>query len=202
MEKTITLFDQRSIQRAPIQDAIKAILKARKSPFQIDKKRDGLVFLSDVQDYVVKHDSFGKYLSYRAVTDACRKYGVVSGAELLKYMNDHRDEMIAAGYDMSKIKDPEAYKKYYKSFGKTSYIGMDEARTIVVRSKFGDCPPMFYEYFGPVCTGQQINNIKTDYHYATGCKYYDARPILLSTWQNLPEDRKNGTVTVDKTDLD
>ena len=30
--------------------------------------------------------------------------------------------MIAAGYDMSKIKDPEAYKKYYKSFGKTLMV--------------------------------------------------------------------------------
>lgn len=201
METTITLFDQRTIQRAPIQDAIKAILKARKAPFQLSKKKDGLVFLSDVQDYVVKHDSFGKYLTYSAIGTALKKYGIQSGAQLLEFMNSHREELAANGYDMNKIKDPLAYKKYYKSMGKTNYIDMDIKRTLAVRSKYGMYPVMFYEYEGALVTGQQINNIKIDYHYATGCKYYDVRPILLDTWLTLPEDKKVATCVVDKSDM-
>lgn len=202
METTVTLFDNRTLQKVFLQDAIKEILNKRKSPFRLENSKDGRTFLSDVQDYVIKHDSRNLYMTYSSIIQAFRKYGVYSGDDLLVAMYEKRDELSKQGYDMSKIKDPKEIIKKYNVVGRTSYIDMDTTRTLVVRSKYGNYPVRFYDYNGPVMDSPQLRAIQLDYHYSTGCPFFERRAILLSTWLELPEERKYATCSVDGTDLE
>ena len=202
METTITLFDNVTLQKVFLQEGIKAILKKRKMPLRLENEKDGRTFLSDVQDYIIKHDSRGLYTTYANIVTAFKKYGVFSGEDLLIFMYDKRDELSKQGYDMSKVKDPKEIIRKYNIQGRTSYIGMDTTRTLVVRSKYGNYPVRFYDYVGAVMDSPQLRAIQLDYHYSTGCPFFERRAILLSTWLTLPEERKYATCTPDGTDFE
>ncbi len=202
METTVTLFDNRTLQKVFLHDGIKAILNKRKLPLRLENEKDGRVFFSDVQDYIIKHDSHGLYTTYRNIMDAFKKYGVNSGVELVVAMFDHKEQLVEQGYDMSKIKDPKELIKKYNVVSHNSYIDMDTARTLVVRSKYGNYPVLFYDWNGPVRDCPALWAIKMDYHYQTGCSYYEARPILYSTWMDLPKELQNATCIVDDSDME
>ena len=53
METTVTLFDNRTLQKVFLQDGIKAVLNKRKSPLRLENEKDGRTFFSDVQDYII-----------------------------------------------------------------------------------------------------------------------------------------------------
>ena len=202
METTITLFENRTLQKAFLQDGIKAVLKSRKSPLRLENEKDVRTFMSDIMDYVIKHDSHNLYTTYHSISQAFEKYGVHSGDELMVAMYEMREELKKQGYDMSKIKDPKEIIRKYNIQGHTSYVGMDTTRTLVVRSKYGNYPIRFYDYVGAVMDSPQLRAIQLDYHYSTGCPFFERRAILLSTWLTLPEERKYATCTPDGTDFE
>lgn len=202
METTVTLFDNRTLQKVFLQDGIKAVLNKCKSPLRLENEKDGRVFFSDVQDYIIKRDSHGLYTTYANIVAAFKKYGVNSGVELIVAMFDRKEQLNAQGYDMSKIKDPMELIKKYNVVGRRSYIDMDITRTLVVRSKYGNYPVLFYDWNGPVCDCPALWAIKMDYHYQTGCSYYETRPILYSTWMELPKELQNASCVVDNSDME
>jgi hypothetical protein len=81
----------------------------------------------------------------------------------------------------------------------------DENRTrlMAVRSKFGGTEVKFYNIDGgPINQNDpRINAIKAAYHYETGCKYFEARPILYSSWINLSPENQVATVMTDSSDM-
>ena len=202
METTVTLFDNRTLQKVFLQDGIKAILNKRKSPLRLENEKDGRAFFSDVQDYIIKHDSHGLYTTYANIAAAFKKYGVNNGVELIVAMFVNKEHLNAQGYDMSKIKDPKELIKKYNVVSHNSYIDMDTTRTLVVRSKYGNYPILFYDWNGPICDCPALWAIKMDYHYQTGCNYYEVRPILYSTWMELPKELQNATCIVDSSDME
>lgn len=202
METTVTLFDNRTLQKVFLQDGIKAVLNKRKSPLRLENEKDGRIFFSDVQDYIVKHDSHGLYTTYANIAAAFKKYGVNNGVELIVAMFVNKEHLNAQGYDISKIKDPKELIKKYNVVSHSSYIDMDTTRTLVVRSKYGNYPVLFYDWNGPICDCPALWAIKMDYHYQTGCNYYEARPILYSTWMELPKELQNATCIVDNSDME
>jgi len=202
METTITLFDNRTLQKVFLQDGIKEVLKKRKTPLRLENEKDGRTFFSDVQDYITKHDSHGLYTTYGNIMTAFRKYGVNNGVELIVAMFEKKDELEKQGYDMSKIKDPMELIKKYNIVSHRSYIDMDTTRTLVIRSKYGTTEPLFYDWNGPLRDCPQLWAIRLDYHYKTGCKYYETRPILYSTWMELPPERQIASCTVDNSDFE
>ena len=202
METTVTLFDNRTLQKVFLHDGIKAILNKRKSPLRLENEKDGRVFFSDVQDYIIKHDSRGLYTTYPNIMAAFKKYGVNNGVELIVAMFDRKEQLEEQGYDMSKIKDPMELIKKYNVVGRRSYIDMDTTRTLVVRSKYGNYPVLFYDWNGPICDCPAMWAIKLDYHYQTGCKYFETRPILYSTWMELPKELQNASCVVDSSDME
>ena len=202
---TSSLFDNCTLQKVFIHEAIRYCLKNRKNGIRLGNDKDARAFMSEVQDYIVKHDSRGMYNTYKQIWDAFEKYGINTSIELINLMDNKRDELAGLGFDMSKIKvnkSSKMKKTEYKSFGHRSSIGMDDTRTLVVRSKYGNYPVMFYDFIGAVRNCQELTNIKLDYHYATGCKYYDVRPILKMNWDALPEYKKNATVVCDSSDIE
>lgn len=202
METTVTLFDNRTLQKVFLQDGIKAVLNKRKSPLRLENEKDGRIFFSDVLDYIIKHDSHGLYTVYSKIIEAFKKYGVNNGVELIVAMFDRKEQLTEQEYDMSKIKDPMELIKKYNVVGHRSYIDMDTTRTLVVRSKYGNYPVLFYDWNGPVCDCPALWAIKMDYHYQTGCGYYDVRPILYSTWMELPVELQNASCVVDSSDME
>ena len=202
METTVTLFDNRTLQKVFLQDGIKAILNKRKSPLRLDNEKDGRVFFSDVQDYIIKHDSHGLYTTYANTLAAFKKYGVNNGVDLILAMFERKDQLNAQGYVMSKIKDPMELIKKYNIVGYHNYIDMDTTRTLVVRSKYGNCPVLFYDWNGPICDCPAMVAVKMDYHYQTGCKYFETRPILYSNWMELPAELQNATCIADDSDME
>ena len=202
METTVTLFDNRTLQKVFLQDGIKAVLNKRKTPLRLENEKDGRVFFSDVLDYIIKHDSHGLYTAYANILAAFKKYGVNNGVELIVAMFDRKEQLEEQGYDMSKIKDPLELIKKYNVVGRRSYIDMDTTRTLVVRSKYGNYPVLFYDWNGPICDCPALWAIKLDYHYQTGCKYFETRPILYSTWMELPKELQNASCVVDSSDME
>ena len=202
METTVTLFDNRTLQKVFLQDGIKAVLNKRKTPLRLENEKDGRTFFSDVQDYIIKHDSHGLYTTYANIAAAFKKYGVNNGVELIVAMFVNKEHLNVHGYDMSKIKDPKELIKKYNVVSHNSYIDMDTTRTLVVRSKYGNYPVLFYDWNGPICDCPALWAIKMDYHYQTGCNYYEVRPILYSTWMELPKELQNATCIVDSSDIE
>lgn len=78
-----------------------------------------------------------------------------------------------------------------------------KTRLMVVRSKYGTSEVKFYTISGGSINQNdpRINSIKAAYHYETGCRYFEARPILYSSWINLPVERQNATVMTDSSDM-
>ena len=183
METTVTLFDNRTLQKSFLQDGIKTVLNKRKLPFRLENEKDGRVFFSDVQDYIIKHDSHNLYTTYANIMAAFKKYGVNNGVDLILAMFDHKDQLNAQGYNMSKIKDPMELIKKYNIVGHHSYIDMDTTRTLVVRSKYGNYP-VNRNFIGVFYNGRSDDGKKATNYYcftSNGNSYifYSGRNIYV-----------------------
>lgn len=187
-----TFFTVRTLQKAFLYDAIRNTL-FRTKPFMADNTKACSNFMSAVIDYVVKHDNHGFYPTFRKVWSKFNDEGIKSGSDLVQVMLNNKDLLTKAGYKMDHIKVKRTVETEYKSFGRNSHVGMDETRTLAVRSKFGGYDVKFYEFNGAIRDCKQLNDIKLDYHYSTGCKYYEVRPILLSTWLTLSPEQQYAT---------
>lgn len=97
----------------------------------------------------------------------------------------------------------ERGEEYLKKYGHGMSIEdikciekIEDSRTIVVRSQFGDYDLLVYTINGGSIKSNdpRINHIKSLYQYETGCPYFQARPVLYSTWINMDDNQKYATV--------
>lgn len=88
--------------------------------------------------------------------------------------------------------------KYGKGLNENEFDSIKEnkyERTLVVRSKYGEYPLKAYCISGGSLTSndKRISHIKSLYRYETGCNYLEARPVLYTTWIDLPDEMKYQT---------
>ena len=76
----------------------------------------------------------------------------------------------------------------------------DLERCVVVRTKYGTHDPLMYTIKGALTT-EIADSVKAMYAYESGCNYYEARPILYTTWINLPDEYKNASRPCEEDDL-
>lgn len=197
-------FSLKTLQRAPLQEAIKIVLGKRKSNLWINKEKDARVFFYDVIEYIRTHDSAGRYTNAHNIVEGFKHYNVKNGIELFMLMDENREVLQKNGYNMDRLKNPTLIlEKYHiKHCGEGVHIDPSTVRRIIVRSKFGNFPVHTYEYAGAVCDGEQMRQIRYDYHRQTGCSYFETRPILESTWLALPVEMQNGTCVCDYSDME
>lgn len=181
---------------ADIEDAIKSFLSNTSKRYSFDNKLDLEQFFKHFCDFAKKH---------YAITDkTLKEFGIVDGKSIAKLLISHKEELEKDGWKFDAIKsfdETEQQKKYKawkksddyvegKKFNKADYKDADEEeleRTLVVydaNDPGNDETTIKYDFYGKVGkdTAHQINMIKVDWHYETGLKYYDARPILLSNY--------------------
>lgn len=177
---------------ANIEDAIKNFLNTTSKRYSFENKSD----LDQLfKDFCKKSKIDNKLL---------KEFGIIDGKSIAKLITSHKEELEKDGWKFNAIKsfdETEQQKKYKawkksddyvegKKFNKADYKDADEEeleRTLVVydaNDPGNDETTIEYDFYGKVGkdTSHQINMIKVDWHYGTGLKYYDARPILLSNY--------------------
>lgn len=76
----------------------------------------------------------------------------------------------------------------------------DVERLVVVRTKYGTHEPKMYTIKGALTT-ETADGVKAMYAYETGCNYFEARPILYTTWITLPDEFKMASRPCEEDDL-
>lgn len=183
---------QKAQDAANIEDAIKNFLNTTSKRYSFENKSD----LDQLfKDFCKKSKIDNKLL---------KEFGIIDGKSIAKLITSHKEELEKDGWKFNAIKsfdETEQQKKYKawkksddyvegKKFNKANYKDADEEeleRTLVVydaNDPGNDETTIEYDFYGKVGkdTSHQINMIKVDWHYGTGLKYYDARPILLSNY--------------------
>lgn len=177
---------------AKIEDAIKSFFNNSDKRYSFDNKTD---LQQMFKDFCSKSKLSTKLL---------KEFGVIDGKSIARLITSHKEELEKDGWKFDAIKsfdETEQQKKYKawknsddyvegKKFVKRELKDADEEeleRTLVVydvNDPANDETTIEYDFYGKVGkdTSHQINMIKVDWHYETGLKYYDARPILLSNY--------------------
>lgn len=177
---------------AKIEDAIKSFFNNSDKRYSFDNKTD---LQQMFKDFCSKSKISTKLL---------KEFGVIDGKSIARLITSHKEELEKDGWKFDAIKsfdETEQQKKYKawknsddyvegKKFVKHELKDADEEeleRTLVVydaNDPGNDETTIEYDFYGKVGkdTSHQINMIKVDWHYETGLKYYDARPILLSNY--------------------
>jgi hypothetical protein len=91
-----------------------------------------------------------------------------------------------------KTKETKEHIKHIKIYKRASSI-KDVTRALVIRSQFGNFEPRYFQLTGSTSDVHKISSLKMAYKEETGCPFFQARPILMSTWINLPDDQKQAT---------
>ena len=193
------LVSPKTLKEALIVKGIKEVLRTYKSTLDLDNKKHTSALYTQVLNYCATRYSAGKFETVWDVKRAMNEVLHIEGATMLgEILNKNVKKLKKANFSYTYIRLKKEKKfKYVK--GRKSHIGADMTRTVAVRSKYGNTPVMFYEIHGALSTVacSEINAIKMSYKYDTGCNYYEARPILLSTWLELPEWNQQSTVKVE-----
>jgi len=96
----------------------------------------------------------------------------------------------------------EKGEEYLKKYGHgmsiddiESFENLDNSRLMVVRSQFGEYDLKVYPLKGGAIKDNdtRINHIKALYRYETSCPYFQARPVLYTTWVDMDDDLKYRT---------
>lgn len=188
-----------TLKEALIVKGIKSVLISYKSTIDLENKKHLNALYTQVLNYCATHYSAGRFETVMDVTKAMHTVmNIESAMHLGEIINKHCKKLKKSNFSYKCIKVKKEKKSNYIK-GKRSYIGSDLTRTVAVRSKYGTTPVMFYELHGAFTAeaGSEINAIKMSYKYDTGCNYYEVRPILLSTWLELPEWNQQSTVKVE-----
>ena len=174
------------------EDGLKNFLKHSKKRYSFNNKTDVKNFFTD-------------YCSYTKLTRSdLKELGITDGKDLINLIASKKDELEKEGFNLKTIKsfDETELQKEYKAWKKSDdYIegkkfnrkeaeeeSEDELkRTLVIyysEHPGNEDTTLEYEFTGKIgkTTQHQINMFKMDWHYETGLKYYDARPILLSNY--------------------
>ena len=181
---------------ADIEDAVKSFLNNATKRYSFENKSDLDQLFKDFCNFAKKH--------YAIDNKVLKEFNVIDGKSIARLITSHKEELEKDGWKFDAIKsfdESEQQKKYKawknsddyvegKKFVKRELKDADEEeleRTLVVydsNDPGNDETTIEYDFYGKVGkdTSHQINMIKVDWHYETGLKYYDARPILLSNY--------------------
>ena len=190
------LVSPKTLKEVFIVKGIKDVLRTYKGTLDLNNIKHISALYTQILNYCATHYSAGKFGTVRDVKRAMSEVLHIESATMLgEILNKNVNKLKKANFSYTYIRLKKEKKfKYVK--GHCSHIGADMTRTVAVRSKYGNTPVMFYEIHGAFTTeaGSEINAIKMSYKYDTGCSYYEVRPILLSTWLELPEWNQQSTV--------
>ena len=190
-------------------DLMKQFFATTKNQYKITRKAQSKSLFNDLTLYIMRNMptmrnpyTLSKQLSF---------YGIENHSDLSKALLEQTDDFLEQRFNFKNIYELSKEKldrmdligrQYIKEHGKGVVIDPSDeiteedqsklGRTIVVRSKYGNGPVMTYSYDGPI-RQNSLNQIKMAYRYETGVSYYEARPILLSSWLKLDEEHKNAT---------
>lgn len=193
------LVSPKTLKEVFIVKGIKEVLRTYKNTLDLNNKKHTSALYTQILNYCATHYSAGKFGTALDVKRSMSEVLHIESATMLgEILNKNVKKLKKANFSYTYIRLKKEKKfKYVK--GHRSHIGADMTRTVAVRSKYGNTPVMFYEIHGALSTvaNSELNAIKMSYKYDTGCNYYEVRPILLSTWLELPEWNQQSTVKVE-----
>ena len=177
---------------ARIEDAIKSFINNATKRYSLNNKSDLDQLFNDFMK------------SKKLDTKILKEFGITDGKSIAKLIVANKEALEKDGWRFNAIKsfdESEQQKEYKKwkassdyvkgeKFSKADMKDADEeelTRTMVVydaNDPGNEETTIKYDFYGKVGkdTSHQINMLKVDWHYGTGLKYYDARPILLSNY--------------------
>lgn len=187
-----------TIQSCIIVSGIKEFLRTTSHTYILDNPRSVSALYANMCIFILNSNINGIHRKYKTVNDVkagIKKYlSISNGAEFAAFMIDNKTKLMVAKVSFKAIRLPKAKKCTHTAY--KTHHGLNMERSVAVRSKYGDTPVMFYKLKGSMSStdNKEVNEIKMQYKYDTGCKYYEVRPILLSTWMELPPNKQIATV--------
>lgn len=155
----------------------------------------------------VKQRCYKRFPTLQEAKNAIGKYLHIYGpSDLAEVLAGNDTQLKKAGYSTDIFVGCKGKRGRGKKAGKTKMKGYtsarcckDASRSIAIRGRYGNYPVMFFEITGRMdgCS-KEIIDAKMEYHFQTGCPYFQASPVLLSTWLTFPKWRQDGTITVEK----
>lgn len=185
-----------------LQDAIKDFLSSTKSSYSLGSKIDIEKMFKEFNN------------KYKIEYYILKEFGIIGGRSMAELLLKSHQILVDENWNLSKIKDfdetkrQKQYKRWKESedyvegkhFGESN-CGVEERIMIVYDVNDPLNRENIFEYTlkGKVGkkTMDQVSMFKTDWHYQTGIKYYDARPILLENYLKKSEEELKRVVIVD-----
>jgi hypothetical protein len=187
------------LQATILTDAIKKyfrILNNRHSKISVNNPKQMATLFAGIISYIsinvprfstlssAKY-SLSKYLNINNSNDLTNL--LAGNGKLLKQSGYACDFLIGI-----KCKGLKETKRNFKLYKRASSV-KDVTRSLVVRSQFGNYPPVFFQLQGATSEVHKISALKMAYREQTGCPFFQARPILMTTWVNLSEEQQHAT---------
>ena len=165
---------------------------ANRKKFAISNKKQMASFFADMCVYI-KNKHYHRYGTIDGVRYALEKsLGISDYTSLVEILAGNESALKAAKYPTNLFvgcssKRSRKSKAVHNGIKVTGYTDAkqckDVKRSIAIRSKFGNFPVMFFEISGIMDgSSAEVVAAKMEYHYQTGCPYYETRPMLLSNW--------------------
>jgi len=195
-------FNQLTLRQAILVDSLKTFLVVTPHVYTISSAQSMRTFMAEFTSFLKDSPNYGKFNEMSLIKETLASMGINSAAdfvELFKAIKASSDK----SYSLAKIKfGKEKKEKKHIFHSHDSVIGLNTQRTIAIRSKYGKTPVKFYELKGAMSatTNKEVNNLKLEYSWETGCDYYEARPILYSSWIDLDPAHQVATCICDKQD--
>lgn len=218
--QTIALLNNHSLQTVLMNDSIKLFMRSTKKTYNLESEKSMKTFFADMIAFVCQANCQKLWRTAAKVRAQLERMGLNSSASMKDTIIANHAELKKARFNLAIFKDliklttmsekDIVAKRYLKKYGKglterqvKNREDIDGERLIAMRSKFGQFPVKFYPHHGPITNNdKEIMLMKYAYRYETGCTRNDCRPILYSTWIDLPEDKKYATCQIDNSDLD
>ena len=207
----LNLNSKNAQQGVIIEDTLKNMLKNYKSEFSITNKTDLEKFYNTF--ILSLKGKFGHNNSADYVRKILSEFSLGSPYSLSSFLTDNAEKMKEQNYNIEKITNfqlSKAEKAYHSWKNSDEYIEGKEIedddtkleRSLIIydaNDPSDESMALEYDFKGKLGkdSEHQVNMCKVDWHYSTGGKYFDARPILASTWMK----RKNSG-TLDKIKYD
>lgn len=228
MNNVNVFFGKNSLQSVTMNDGIKLFFATTRNKYTLGNEKSVKALFADVVYSISNNPMCRKFWKTSLeIKQYMKKYSITCSSDFAEIIKKNLKELDTQKFNLRMFKDVDINKvrslddvdfekltklqrkgaEYVKANGaglsaEDAMSVEDNTRLMAVRSKYGSSEVKFYKFSGSTNKNNpEINAIKAAYHYETGCKYFEARPILYSTWINLPVDRQNSTVNVDSSDM-
>lgn len=155
----------------------------------------------------VQYQCYKFFPSLQATKTAIGKYlHIFCPADLAEVIASNEAQLRKAGYrtdifigckrKRGRSKKEQCHTKVRAYTSATSC--KDTSRSIAIRSQFGNFQVLFFEINGNMdACSKEIIDAKMEYHFQTGCPYFQIRPVLLSKWLTFPQWRRESTLKIE-----